>query len=579
MTPTAPAALPFDFAAYDSDLETLDQAKDGWARTDIATRIEILKAIKRALMKGARDWVDLSSAAKGLPKGAAVTGEEWMSGPYVVMSACNALIKTLSGMQGKTFLGPLGTRVLASGQTAVRVVPNSMMDRVLMSGITADVWMQHGVNAQNLPDHAASAYDQPAGQRSGRLALVLGAGNINSIAPMDCFQKLFLENQVVMLKMNPVNDYLTPVLGAVLAPLIARDALRIVTGDGAVGSYLVRHPLVSQLHITGSGSTHDAIVWGPGAAGIANKKAGTPLNRRPITSELGAVCPTIVVPGPWSRADIRFQAENIASQKLHNSGFNCIACQVLILPADWPKADALMGALKAIIARVQRPAYYPGAQDRLKAFVAKGRTVARIDRGPDTPAFPVVEIGIGAARAQDHIEVFAPALATHRIKAPDAESYLRAAISYANQALYGTLGANIVIHPATIRAIGAARFEAMIGDLHYGTIAINCWTGVAFSLAQCPWGAFPGHTLSDVQSGIGTVHNSFMLEQVERCVITAPWRPFPRGLLSGSLSLMPRPPWFITHRKQHKVARLLTEIQYKPRLGKLGAVLWAALTG
>jgi aldehyde dehydrogenase (NAD(P)+) len=53
--------------------------------------------------------------------------------------------------------------------------------------------------------------------------------------------------------------------------------------------------------------------------GRANKAAHTPINTRQITSELGAVCPTIVVPGPWSAADIRFQGEQVATQKLHNS--------------------------------------------------------------------------------------------------------------------------------------------------------------------------------------------------------------------------------------------------------------------
>nr|WP_272211118.1 hypothetical protein [Marinicella sp. W31]MDC2877001.1 hypothetical protein [Marinicella sp. W31] len=147
------------------------------------------------------------------------------------------------------------------------------------------------------------------------MALVLGAGNIASIAPLDCFQKLFLENQVVLLKLNPVNDYLITVLRTALKTLIDRNALRIVKGGGAEGAYLTGHSLVSELHITGSGSTHDAIVWGTGEEGTANKKAGTPKNTRRFTSELGAVCPTIIVPGPWSPADIAFQAEHIATQK------------------------------------------------------------------------------------------------------------------------------------------------------------------------------------------------------------------------------------------------------------------------
>ncbi len=46
----------------------------------------------------------------------------------------------------------------------------------------------------------------------GKLALVLGAGNVASIAPLDVLHKLFIENQVCLLKLNPVNDYLHDLL-------------------------------------------------------------------------------------------------------------------------------------------------------------------------------------------------------------------------------------------------------------------------------------------------------------------------------------------------------------------------------
>ena len=43
-------------------------------------------------------------------------------------------------------------------------------------------------------------------------------------------------------------------------------------------------------------------------------------------------------------------------------------------------------------------------------------------------------------------------------------------IKYSNKKLYGTLGANILIHPRTIRKIGKHEFEKIIQDLRYGTI-------------------------------------------------------------------------------------------------------------
>ena len=72
------------------------------------------------------------------------------------------------------------------------------------------------------------------------------------------------------------------------------------------------------------------------------------------------------MPGPWTAADLRFQAEHIATQKFHNAGFNCIAAQVLVTPADWPQERALLDALRAVVrALPDRPDDYPGSAERL----------------------------------------------------------------------------------------------------------------------------------------------------------------------------------------------------------------------
>lgn len=579
MADPAKTLTPETDLALDRAIAELRAAKDDWARTGIAERLAILQQVKENLMQVAEGWAETAARRKLIPEGSPLVGEEWLSGPYAVMSACNGLMQTLSEMEGKTFLSHLATRETATGQLAVRVLPHNIWEHLLMSGIKAEIWMQQGVTKDTLAQHAATAYDTPAAERRGKVALVLGAGNINAISPLDAFQKLFSEHQVVILKMNPVNDYLTDYLIAALKPLIDRDALRIVKGGGDVGAYLCHHPDVDEIHITGAAATHDAIVWGPGAEGAANKAAGTPKLTKPITSELGAVCPTIVVPGPWSAADLRFQAENIATQKLHNSGFNCVACQMLILPQTWDGKERLLSELGDVMASAaQRQPWYPGARDRMAEFESRGDKVVKLDRG-GAPPCAMVPVDGGTDNWFCQNEIFAPALSTHEIDSTDPEAYLRAAIGYANNELQGTLGGNILIHPATIRQIGRNRFEEIIGEFRYGTIAINAWTGLGFLTTACPWGAFPGHTLDNVESGIGFAHNTFMFDKVERVVLEAPWSPFPRNLLSGRLSLLPRPPWFITNRRQHKIGKLLTRFQYKPGWLKLPRIFVNALLG
>jgi len=574
------AAENLDRSDLDAAVDVLVRNKSRWARTSIDQRIEILAEIKDRLIEVAEKWAVTASARKQIPQGSPLEGEEWTSGPYTVMAACNALMQTLSQMADKKFLRSLPVRTIDDKQVSVRVLPHSIWDRLLLSGINAEVWMEPGVTESNLHEFTATAYDAPENDRKGSVSLVLGAGNIAAIAPLDCFQKLFSEHAVVLLKMNPVNDYLIDVLEPALKPLIDFGALRIVRGDADVGEYLCNHPEIDDIHITGAGASHDAIVWGTGEQGTANRQQGTPRNSRRITSELGAVCPTIVVPGPWNNADIRFQAEQVATQKLHNSGFNCVACQMLVMPDTWHQRLEFLSVLEKTIAEaLARGRYYPGADDRMDQFQSQypyavnvagdsdagRRLIAQFDKDDDT----------GYA---ENVEIFAPVLGVINIAGDDAETYLRNAIAYCNSNLHGTLGANIVIHPKTKRQL-ADKWDSILGELKYGCIAVNAWTGLGFLTVQTPWGAFPGHTLRDVQSGIGFVHNTYMFDRPQRTVVEAPFRPFPRNLLHGSMTLLPKPPWFVTNRKADTLGRLLTRFQYKPGFLKIPRIFLNALLG
>jgi hypothetical protein len=153
--------------------------------------------------------------------------------------------------------------------------------------------------------------------------------------------------------------------------------------------------------------------------------------------------------------------------------------------------------------------------------------------------------------------------------------FLRAAVGFANESLYGTLGANLVVRPQDRRALGGA-FDAAIADLRYGTVAINAWTGVSFLLPGATWGAFPGHTVADVGSGIDVVHNGHLLSGPERTVISGPFRPFPRSVLHGELSLFPKPPWFSGSRSGTQTGRALARYAAAPSWRRLVPVLLAA---
>ncbi|MFF2146127.1 hypothetical protein [Kitasatospora sp. NPDC058190] len=137
---------------------------------------------------------------------------------------------------------------------------------------------------------------------------------------------------------------------------------------------------------------------------------------------------------------------------------------------------------------------------------------------------------------------------------------------------------NLVAHPRTIALLGPDLDEA-IAQLRYGTVALNAWTGLGYLTATATWGAFPGHTLDDVQSGIGVVHNALLLDDPERTVVQGPFRPAPRSLLHGEPAISPKPPWFVGNRTAATTGRLLADFAADPRWSALPAIFASALRG
>ncbi len=530
----------------EQDLVELREGAKRWVALRTAAKADLLEHVRDTVYAQAARWAHAGAQAKGVAD-TPLAGEEWISGPWALLYALNRYIRTLRDLahDGTPQIAASRIHERADGQLTVDVFPNGFYDRLLLSGVRAEVWMQPGVTRETLASTMAVWYKQSSPQP--HVALVLGAGNIAAIAPLDVLYKLLADGAVCILKMNPVNQYLGPILEDALKPLVDGGYLRFAYGGTDVGKLLTEHPLVDEIHITGSDRTFNAIVRDQHVT-------------KPITAELGNVSPTIVVPGPWTNADFRFQAEQIVTQKLHNGGFNCIAAQVVILPQDWDGTPKLLAQIEAVMRDVpQRPAYYPGAAERVQQLGGDDRSILRLDASTDAIAFKV--------------EAFASLLAVTTLPG-DTTTFLPDAVAFANDRLWGTLGANLIVHPATMRGL-ASEVDAAIADLRYGCVAVNAWTGVGFLLTETTWGAYPGHTIDDVRSGIGVVHNSYLFDRAQKSVVWAPFAPFPRSIAGYGATLLPKPPWFVTNRLADKIGAALVdfEVQQTP----LGAMKVAML--
>lgn len=566
-----------DIQRADEIVDRLTLGEKAWAATTLEERSNLLGKVVELVDQHAEEWVEIATAIKKIPAGSPLIGEEWTSGPWATVTALNHLRETIGRLTaGKDALDGFAFRQVPGNRVAVNVLPSSIYDKLLLSGFTADVWLEPGVTEQEARATAGLGLLDPAGTRG--VVLVLGAGNIFSIAPLDTIYMLFAENRVVALKLNPITDPLKPLFEKIFAPFIEMGAVEILSGSIEIGGILAQHPGVTAVHMTGSENTHDAIVWGPGDEGRANKAAGTPKLTKPMSSELGGVAPAIIVPGRWSKADLEFQAQHVATQRLHNSGSNCIAAQMVVLSSDWAQKDEFLAALrKAFADAPARPAWYPGSTDRVATardthpgcVIETGGTAERtlltgLDlNDPDEPAFSA--------------EYFAPVLGVTELPGTGV-TFLRHAVETANTTLRGTLGANLIIHPSTRKQIGP-EFEDIVADLRYGTIAINAWTAVGYLTANATWGAFPGHPLDNIESGAGVVHNALLLARPERTVVQGPFRPAPRSILHGEWSLTPKPAWFINNRTAATTGRRLTKLSATPSLRRLPAVFASALRG
>jgi aldehyde dehydrogenase (NAD(P)+) len=562
--PPAAALPPSAPEALDRALADLREHATEWARLPVREKVRLLWKLRRRTDAAAGAWVTAASHAKGLAVGSPLRGEEWASGPWALLNYLAPLERTLRAADRGQLAGLVEgrTRTRPDGQVVARVMPDGLYDRLLFSGFAVDVWMEPGVSEGGLPETMATFYRE--NDPAGKVAVVLGAGNIASIAPLDVLYKLYAEGQVVLLKLNPVNEYLAPVFEAVFADFIRAGFVRLATGGADVGAMLTRHAEVDEIHVTGSAATHDAIVYGTGPEGAKRKAADTPEIDKRVTSELGGVSPIVVVPGPWTAADLAFQAEHVATMKTHNGGFNCIAGQVLVLPAEWDQADAFLAAVRTALAGLAaRPAYYPGADDRTRALADAYAGAEALGNGltllPDVPAD-------GADEAAFTTEVFGAALAVTRLPGATPEAFLDAAVDFCNERLAGTLGMSVLVHPKTLGAMGR-RFEDAVARLRYGTVAVNAWSGVGFLIAQAAWGAFPGHERRDIQSGTGVVHNALLFERPQKTVVWGPFRAFPR------------PPWFVTNEASETTMRRMTGFAAAPSPLKLPGIFASALRG
>ncbi|HVX14384.1 MAG TPA: hypothetical protein VHC22_24570 [Pirellulales bacterium] len=548
-------------------LAGLHGARARWRDTSLASRVELLGQCADGVRATAHEWVAAACEAKDVSLHGPTAAEEIAAGPLTVLRYLRLLSASLSDI-ARSGRPRLPAKMVRGDDGRVRVPlfpTRGLYDSLLFPGYRAEAWLSPKTATDDGDGPMSDTSFLPPSNSTGT-SLVLGAGNVSSIPAVDALMKLFEHNRVVLLKLNPVNDYLGDVFTRAFAPLISRTFLAVCHGGAEVGSYAAHHALVDDVHITGSLAAHNAIVWGtPDPPRDAQHAPSARLNK-PITSELGNVTPWIVVPGRYSERQLDFQAENVAAMIANNASFNCIAAKLIVTCRGWPDRERFLDKVQAVLAATpHRSAYYPGAAERYRRFTGVEPAEAPCGTLPWT-----IVCDVDADR-QPHFfreESFVCVCAETAIEAAGQAEFLSRAVAFVNERVWGTLGVGLMVPPDFRRsAAGRACWSAELARLRYGTVAVNVWPGIAYSMMCVPWGGYPGGTLADPQSGLGWVHNTYFLKGVEKSVVEAP------------LVARPKPLWFPTHRRVHVLARRVLDLYHRPTWWKLARLVGPALRG
>jgi hypothetical protein len=212
----------------------LRDAAPTWTAMGVDERIELLDELERTILEAAEGWTTAAAQAKGIRR----TVPRWRrTGARGARDAAQRHAARLDAARH-----PRHRTARAAGDPHRRArthrrrrVPDRAARPVLFPGFTAEVRLAPGVTPEQARERMGRIYHE-GHVSTPEVALVLGAGNVSSIGPMDALTQLFAEDRVVLLKLNPVNEYLAPHLDVALRPLIRGGWLRIVTGGPDVAA-------------------------------------------------------------------------------------------------------------------------------------------------------------------------------------------------------------------------------------------------------------------------------------------------------------------------------------------------------
>lgn len=491
-----------------------------WSKVDLPDRLYYLESCRNNLRRIAPFWIEEEANLRGHSPQSPEGAESWLLGPFPVARTLRYLINGVkSGGRPKV----PSRRLRIDGRSVSRVFPNGFHEGLMFYDIQAKVWC---TGSQLQGSRYRKARDGMPGP-----SLVLGGASVSSILATDLLSKLFCENRPVVCKIPPRLASLEPIYREVFHPLIRDHHLQLLSGDAEVGKQLLKNPVFSNVHLTGTAHTHQAVLQ-------ANR-----VEDRTFTAELGCVTPVMIVPGPWSQRELLYQARHLASILTINGGYTCVTPQILVLSKNWSHKGAFLRALRSALEEFShRDDQYPGAEQRRLSFRAD------YPQGEELGQRTLVSLPPHQPTRLFEEESFCGMLGIVELEARHPEEFMKSAANFCNRSLWGDLSIMVIVDQQSRRLYERAVAQT-IAALEYGTVSLNVYSGLAFASAVTPWGSY-----SDGRSdtGNGWYHNPYFFDRPEKTV------------MEGSFMPASPQPWVKPFHNLQKVGAAVFELDLEP---------------
>ncbi|MDA3900550.1 MAG: hypothetical protein PF637_08525 [Spirochaetes bacterium] len=497
---------------FDAELKIMNNSKILWKNESLTRKYPFLKRIRKNFVRRMGDWVLLSCAAKQYSKGSDLQGEEWMCANIILRQFDMQLLSLKESIR---YGAP---KIPESKGNILTVLPRLKSDKTFYKEVSAEIYLSD----DSCQESVYSANE------AGNLTLILAAGNHSFLIIADILNYMFQQSQTIVVKVNPVNEYLSSILEEIFQPLIEMNYILFINGDTETSKYLTTHKYIDALHLTGSDKTYEQIVYGLNLKNTDNKSIKV-INKRPFSAELGNITPIIIMPGKWSIDELYLQVLHVANMFVNNCSFNCITPRLLVMHDEWTQKNQFLKMLKDYL--TSRPAnysYYPNAEMVYSQFMDAYTNAEKLGEEKSGHLPWTFIPGLDWQNKDEMIfnsEPYCPIMGEVSIPGDDISDYVRNTVSFLNETVWGNLAAMILVHPDSLKDdLYNKAFQQAIKNLRYGTIGINIWAAMAFFLGVTPWGAFPGNHSANIQSGKGVICNLFNLKGIQKSVIKGPFK-------------------------------------------------------